>query len=546
MTNYDQPTKNTARRLSLSHAVDLLTQRRDEACCVPENYVSAVREVLLRCENRHDRALASQLDDNTIESWTRLHRSVNGRKTASDLSVCYLCGPDPTSDLETLTGLGVQPQNIWAFELENRHYQEAISTVRNSGFPYLKVQKGKIEQFFEDVPRQFDIVYFDACAPLPSNGQKTLQTLSTLFRHHRLNSPGVLITNFSAPDADDHELRQRFKFLVSAYLYPKAWLEWDGEAEAENIRLLTQEGLAFDKQDDDEETTFSDMVEQNLDSYYSQYITRQIFDLAVSIIPWNRFCSGGFFEKFFAGRNSPDFRSALSIFKEASLDSVVAGLDDEIEDDLDHPMPGLEEPNNNPLFWTLQLLNGRRGHAQEWRQEWASVWKQQSAGRGFNADTVENAIEVIELLRDYDRFDKEGFKKALKGFTRYGKMFNFCDPVSRHTGFELLLNQVAYPMHYNVAQTRRWRYTAKTKEMYLDVIPFDECRYLYDWLPTADLLGKGYADLPHQLAYRFALDGLGKHHHYYHNASSFGGTAVLEFSTPGFGPHSLSPRLLIP
>jgi hypothetical protein len=97
-------------------------------------------------------------------------------------------------------------------------------------------------------------------------------------------------------------------------------------------------------------------------------------------------------------------------------------------------------------------------------------------------------------------------------------------------------------MHYVVDGVRRWRYQARLTAMYLDVIPFDECRYLYEWLPTVDLLEHGLDDSPHQLCYRFALDGLGKHLHHYQYHSSFAGTAVVPFSVPGFEPKVLQPR----
>jgi hypothetical protein len=36
--SYDQPTKNDARRLALSHAVELVTSRRENAAIVPADH----------------------------------------------------------------------------------------------------------------------------------------------------------------------------------------------------------------------------------------------------------------------------------------------------------------------------------------------------------------------------------------------------------------------------------------------------------------------------------------------------------------------------
>jgi hypothetical protein len=72
--------------------------------------------------------------------------------------VCYLCGPEPLNDFDVLVNLGIHPHNIWAFESEPRYYQAALAAVRTSRFPHLKVTKGKIEQFFENIPKTFDII----------------------------------------------------------------------------------------------------------------------------------------------------------------------------------------------------------------------------------------------------------------------------------------------------------------------------------------------------------------------------------------------------
>jgi hypothetical protein len=42
--------------------------------------------------------------------------------------------------------------------------------------------------------------------------------------------------------------------------------------------------------------------------------------------------------------------------------------------------------------------------------------------------------------------------------------------------------------------------------MFVDVFAFDECRYVYDWLPTLDLVSD---------VFRFALDGLSSQYRWY-------------------------------
>ena len=63
-----------------------------------------------------------------------------------------------------------------------------------------KIVKSTIEKFFsKTTPKRFDIVYIDACGSLISDTH-ALRCVSSLFKFHRLMSPGVLITNFAQPD----------------------------------------------------------------------------------------------------------------------------------------------------------------------------------------------------------------------------------------------------------------------------------------------------------------------------------------------------------
>jgi len=77
--------------------------------------------------------------------------------------------------------------------------------------------------------------------------------------------------------------------------------------------------------------------------------------------------------------------------------------------------------------------------------------------------------------------------------------------------------------------------------MFMDMVILDECRYLYDWMPTADMFSEAIGDIERQLAYRFALDGVSKHARWY-NSEYFSGTAVVDQFTKSFDAKSLFPR----
>ena len=144
-----------------------------------------------------------------------------------ELTVCYLCGPEPDNDFKEFTNLGILPQNIWAFENNKSCYDAALKTYEQGMYPQPRIIKQKIDSFFINTPKTFDIVYFDACSTLISE-QHSLKSIRTLFQYNRLESIGVLITNFSAPDlsADNQELCK----LIAFYLYFK-------KENAEQIKL---------------------------------------------------------------------------------------------------------------------------------------------------------------------------------------------------------------------------------------------------------------------------------------------------------------------
>ncbi|MFD2144122.1 hypothetical protein [Mucilaginibacter antarcticus] len=49
----------------------------------------------------------------------------------------------------------------------------------------------------------------------------------------------------------------------------------------------------------------------------------------------------------------------------------------------------------------------------------------------------------------------------------------------------------------------------------MDMLVFDECRYLYDWMPTIDMLKSNLANIENELSFRYILDAIGKHKRWY-------------------------------
>lgn len=156
---YKQDTKNRVRHTVIRKAVELLTSYRSEACCVRNSYVRDLHDYFVSLPETHEKYEAEKIDHSYIREWEQMHSSLIGTKRPSELSVCYLSGPEPENDFNEFVDMGVLPQNIWAFESEKNSYLQALNAVDGSSFMQPKIVKMSIERFFENSPKKFDIVY---------------------------------------------------------------------------------------------------------------------------------------------------------------------------------------------------------------------------------------------------------------------------------------------------------------------------------------------------------------------------------------------------
>jgi hypothetical protein len=532
---YAQPQKRRARTLALSHAIEILTSRREFAAVVAKGYVAKVKQTLQERENR-DAYVAGKCDAALIEEWENLRESRVGQKAPSDLTVAYLTGPEPLNDFRELVRLGVHPHNIFGFESEKKEFNLALLAAKASEFPLLKIIKMPFDRYLQAVPMTFDVIYFDACGPFPSTDQRTLRTVANIFRYQRLNPLSVLITNFAAPDEVNPPLRRAYADLITGYLYPR------GMHESEDKDWnLTDGPIAHGMvpKDEGEDDSFFDAVLNDLPRYYGNYVTRQLFDLGSFIVPLTRLASGGsasLWNVFFT-------KSAEELGKLAKLrsnfDAEGGGGNYIIDAEL------------NALGWSFSaLLNanepGDYPAIDPLSTPLIQTWAREIGGSPDAS--ARDAVEAYYLLKDSR--DKTQFQPAMANLiTEYAylkKMHMFCDMPSGELALFPVMAQFSFPYHYNVAETRRYRYRAegKSTDMFLDVIPFDACRYLYDWLPSTELVSESFDFEGHQLVYRFALDALLKHSIRYNKEFVFGGH-VVGVNNQGFTERLLMPREII-
>ena len=111
-------------------------------------------------------------------------------------------------------------------------------------------------------------------------------------------------------------------------------------------------------------------------------------------------------------------------------------------------------------------------------------------------------------------------------------LYQFLDKPNRALFFDLVVNQLSYPMHYCSHSTKRITYKAKGTQMYMDSIVFDECRYIYDWLPSIHQIKNAFCNLSWQYVFRFALDGLVKQRINYNNEFFFQGSVINKNIAP--------------
>jgi hypothetical protein len=147
-------------------------------------------------------------------------------------------------------------------------------------------------------------------------------------------------------------------------------------------------------------------------------------------------------------------------------------------------------------------------------------WKEQPSGLpkpDVDAATAMLAYDVLRLARrgelsGTNSLFTSALSEVMEEFNYVRQMPIFCDVPTETLAFYPILAQYMLPYIDNTTLTRCLSYIAQGKKtrMFLDIIPFDNCRYNFDWLPTPHLVGGSFAFLSQQLVYRYALDALAK------------------------------------
>lgn len=507
--HYQEPEKIKARDLSLSFAVESLTTNRHNVTIARENYVQEVKDFLIKNGSPADIHFASQLDDSEAEHWNKFYLSIVGYKTPSDLRVAYLSGANPENDVEVLVKLGILPENIWAFESDNTTYSNATISALESRFRFIKIYKGRIENILKLLPFKFDIVYLDFCKTLIS--KKTITVIKDVFLNNKLNSPGALITNFALPEDTDsnREYRKKINLFAANYIYPKTFTEVFEEMGGGFIESPECCGISSDE--------FLKLAANNQENLYSQLITRMLYDIPSVILPYQKLAKNPIIHNYF--------------FKKFNNSS----FDEDYTEDL------WTFPNDNSQIWGLSNF---WVYDQNLTETLSSVNKQLSLS-GDEGALIDNLQLSHYFLRNYLEEGLHSDKlEIIMNKWKSGSAHIFCDVFLFHQFKDILIGQLTSPYFYSVEFTKRWMYKAKSQKMFVDAIIYDECRYIFDWMPTVDMFDESLDNLERQFSLRFAMDGIAKQRRWY-NDEFFSGTAIIDQNTENFEAQELKPREII-
>lgn len=476
--SYRQHSKNYVRHSSISWAVETLTTKREQSCCVERNYVRKVHDYFVMNEDDStNKKEAMKLSVDYISAWEKLHDSCVGTKRTDELVVCYLAGPEPDNDFSELVSLGILPQNIWAFESDKSIYQKAISAYPDGQFFQPKIIKQNIEVFFEMTPKKFDIVYIDACGSIPSS-KHALKCVTSICRHHRLNSPGVIITNFAGFENQAMEMVD-YCHLISQYLFFKE-------------QYSPNHSKTLDWRFSNEYEEFYKTVKENIDFYYGDFISAILRDIPCVLVPLQRITKNPYLQQILNG----NMNKTIQVDKLLEYDNTASLAN---------------------YFFAMKTLQEKGELDEKTRilfNELGSI------------DDILCGLEMVVLLKN----NKTGLDddiKTLKDFFDKGNyLYQFLDKPHSNLFFDVIINQLTYPLHYNLPASRSFSYKAKATQMYTDVTVYDECRYIYEWLPGLHQMKSAFKNLSWQYVFRFALDGLVKMRQKYNNEFFYQGSVI--------------------
>jgi hypothetical protein len=500
MHKYNQGVKVLARERLIKHAITALTEDRAESFLVSKEHFDAITAHF----NRQWPKVLKPGFSSFVSDFSRLFKTKKNRwyefydnvckgKIASELKILYLSGPEPLLDVAVFCDCGVLPQNIWAIESDRGTYEKALESLKESRV-FVKIHRGSLAEFFELTNHEFDIVYFDACSPLLSPNQNPLETLKQIFINRRLTSLSCLITNFSEP-RDNYNWGE----ILASWYVTKEYYQVPEQDNSYSSNSLDKSVMFAD---------YAKYIAMHRDSYYEHFITHFIATFASEITPIWQTCALGSIQN-------------NHLLNEQLLSKKLKEMMTFLADESDVRKYIKETQHYKLSVETYPLLNWARMIHENLQHEHVLNRFIQSTRKKM---PMSDAMYIGSLLKRFEE-TKSGFRtfitdicsnalnKTLEGLDFFDRDFRVtCDIPMKNLFVELLFGLYGHPYIGNVSKNLSLKYKAKETWMYSNAFVFDQCRYLYDFLPTLDLWEGFFEDWVNQTIIRGCIDGIRRNH----------------------------------
>ena len=256
-------------------------------------------------------------------------------------------------------------------------------------------------------------------------------------------------------------------------------------------------------------------VSENLEEEYGEFVTSMICDAASITIPSLRFCNSSYLQ--IVSSTTPIISKDYSFFdvntiKDNTLYKFLAANRFLQQKSINYP--GIDRIN--------KLAS-------------------ELSGTGVHFDLLSSLRKLYEVRSTIDTICP-GIMDTVNFFDSSQALYQFLDKPNRVLFLDSVINQMSYPMHYVSNKAIRFSYIAKAKRMFTDLLLFDECRYVYDWIPAIHQIPMAFTNPSWQYTFRFGLDGLIKQRLNYNNEFFFQGSVVSK-TTPGFEAQNFPKRI---
>lgn len=534
-TTYKQAVKEKSRIEIWLNAIKKLTIERENQRILQPNYIRrlwdyAFDEILCKHIKRNP-------DEKFIDAWTNFSNNSYETRQPQQLKVAYFCGPEPENDLAIMVDLGIQIENVWAIESDKNTYHSALREAKEK-YSTLKIFNGTISDLLKITSFKFDIIYLDFTASLFSKQSKPLLTINSVFENDSLSDLGILVVNSCLPDMTDENVE-----FLSSYFRSQPLFESDlllgpekagffaegvdayGFIDQEQLNFATAEGCQDEVKD---EPLYENAIRTNFAAAYSAFSSHYPTMVAGYIQPMWRVATNPALKRMLLKIDDLAIKSCIN--RMSTVSNVE--LEDESEefDDLNEnlQLSGGEVFEDHQEFpmWNFYL------RLKKSKTNVGKYWYDQFSKKNGSASLIDS-IQLYDLLRNA----KYSYKEVLSDMLSESidkVIVNlpdpnggvFCDVPMPHLWIELAINHMGNSYHANTDQHWRASYQAKSREMYLDMFVFDNCRSLYNWLPMINLYGEDMASLERQIIVRSCMDAITKQNHYSAFFSYYGANLI--------------------